>query len=481
MPTHGLKLSTVLLQGDAIRLLATPLAHNRIAQTYLFTGTESTGKRRTALSFAAALQCLEPSEGGPMGSLEACGACLSCKRIAAGSHPDVSLITPFGAEIRIDQVRSMQDAAQLKPFMGKWRIFLLDPADRLNEFSSNSLLKILEESPPRVVFLLLATGERKLLTTILSRAVRIDFPTPSHEAARAELVRASGCSPEEAAFFYALSGGRFGESLGWVTSGGRIPSPGDTSASPPLFKQNQSDALFFEEHDEHDGNSSRIDASDARLPVLSALGLPQAQVRYLEELTRLPTRFAEPLRAAGGLEPALLRFSDTTLFRPIELLHARREFAKGLVFAPGLPRAFPLLFTRLLLDAIDGIKRDLKKLTDALIKEQKGNYSSSLLKEVEEGFGYAAGEVASGQLQGFLKGILDWSADLFHVGLTGDENLLLNKEAKDVIMSVVDRRGLAFAQNRIAAITRGMEQIRRYVNPALVLENILSDLGGNEP
>ncbi|MBF0501653.1 MAG: DNA polymerase III subunit [Candidatus Riflebacteria bacterium] len=433
-----LKLSSTLLQEYAIRRLSEPLANDRIAQSYLFTGAESVGKGHTANALAAALQCLEPVSGGPAGVLEACCGCLSCKRIASGTHPDVLFIAPMGAEIRIDQVRAMQDAAQLKPFMGKWRIFVIDQADRLNEFSGNSLLKILEESPPRVVFLLIACGDRRILPTILSRTVRIDFPTPSHEAARKELLRASGRTPDEVARFYAIAGGRFGVSLSWLMS---------------------------------------VD----EMPEMQALTLPQAQVSYLEELARLPGRLEERLINAGGIEPALRLFSDSALTRPIELLHARRELARGLIFAPALPRAFPLLFTRLLLEAIDGIKRDLKKTTEVMIKKEKGNYPSGLLRDVEEGFGYAIGEVASEQLQGFLRGISDWAADLFHAGLTRDENLLLNKEAKNVIMSVVDYRGPVFAQTRIAAITSGLEQIRRYINPSLVFENILSDLGGCEP
>ena len=146
--------SGILLQEAPVSHLAGSFANGRIAQTYLFAGSRSIGRFRTALAFSALLQCLEPERNGLP---DACGVCESCRRVAAGSHPDVHHITPEGYEIRIDQVRALQDAAVLKPTMGNWQIFIIDPADRLNNFSANSLLKILEEAPSYVVFILIAS------------------------------------------------------------------------------------------------------------------------------------------------------------------------------------------------------------------------------------------------------------------------------------------------------------------------------------
>lgn len=434
MAEHRLKLSSILGQTEALKRLTGPLAHDRIGQTYLFTGSESVGKVATARAFAATLLCLEPV-AGPLGVREACGGCLSCKRIAGDSHPDLSFIGPQGAEIRVDQVRTLQQDAQLKPYMGQWRFFVIDPADRLNESSANSLLKILEEAPPKVIFVLATAQKRRLLPTILSRSIEIPFRTPPHDEARRLLISASGHPAEEAARIYALAGGRFGLSLAWLA-------------------------------DLHD------------LPELPPLSLPEAQVAFLTELQRLPGMIEPKLQTAPGLEAALRVLADPGLTLSPGLFHARRELARGLLQAPALPKAFPLLFTRLLLETTDGIKAALKKQGDVLVAAQKGNYLPALLREIGESFDTAAGEIATGQILGFLEALRDQAADAFRLGNGGDDSLLLNPEVKAGIMSCVERRGLPQVESFLHVVCRGLEQVRRYLSPALVLENLLSDLEG---
>jgi len=454
MPAVNLRFDAILFQQEAIRRLIAPWKQGKIDQTYIFAGQTSVGKRRTALAFAALLQCLEPPIGGD-GLPEACGNCLSCRRIIGGTHPDVNFILPQGAEIRIDQVRQMQEMALLKPFLGKWRIFILDPAERLNEYSSNSLLKILEESPPRVLFILVTANLYRLLPTILSRATLVRFRTPTHEEARGVLQELSGRAAEEIAAWYGVSGGRFGLTLEWLSTG----------------------------------------ASLADFP---ALDLPGAQVAFLRALKGIPGRLEPPLQEAGSLEQALKVFSEADVASWPELCHARREFVRGLLRAPGLPEAFPLLFTGLLLGALDELKTDLKSVVDGLIRAQKGNYPTSILKEVEEGFSHAINETAAGQLHGFLEALAGWMGDVLHLlceeGPRGpccpgaadpvtppcrpDPTFLLNLEAKEDIMDVARRWGMPRLRSRLAAVIRGLEQVRRYANPALVLENILSDIGG---
>lgn len=434
MTEHRLKLSSILGQSEAIKRLTGPLAHDRIGQTYLFTGAESVGKVATARAFAATLLCLEPAPG-PLGVREACGVCLACRRIAGDTHPDLSLIGPQGADIRVDQVRALQQDAQLKPYMGQWRVFIIDPADRLNESSANSLLKILEEAPPKVIFVLATAQKRRLLPTILSRSIEIPFRTPPHAEARRLLTEATGHPAEEAARIYALAGGRFGLSLAWL-------------------------------------------ADLQSLPELPPMSLPEAQVAYLSELQRLPGMIEPKLQAATSLESALRLLADPGLTLSPALFHARRELARGLFLAPALPKAFPLLFSRLLLETVDGIKGTLKKQADGLVAAQKGNYPAAVVREIGEGFDTATGEIAAGQIQRFLEALRDQAADGFRLGNGGDDSLLLNPEVKAGIMSCVERRGLPQVEQFLHSVCRGLEQVRRYLSPALVLENLLSDLEG---
>jgi len=107
-------------------------------------------------------------------------------------------------------VRRLQELAVLQPNMGRWRIFIIDPADRLNEYSANSLLKILEEAPQRAVFMLLAENLERILPTVRSRSELVAFRTPSHDEARAALSTITGLDAETVMRGYALADGAFG-------------------------------------------------------------------------------------------------------------------------------------------------------------------------------------------------------------------------------------------------------------------------------
>ena len=109
--------SNILLQENPSNVLRRSFEGGRIAQTYLFAGKESVGRMAVAKAFAALLQCKNPIKD-EKGELDSCGKCDDCKRILNDSHPDVRYITPNGNEIKIDQVRELQNLAVLKPSMG---------------------------------------------------------------------------------------------------------------------------------------------------------------------------------------------------------------------------------------------------------------------------------------------------------------------------------------------------------------------------
>ncbi|MFQ5826684.1 MAG: DNA polymerase III subunit delta' [Dehalococcoidia bacterium] len=188
------------------------LKGGRLAHAYLFVGPPQVGKKTTALNFAQALNC--PEAEPP------CGECRPCQRIASGKHADVRVVGllpdertgRLRIEIGIDQIRDMEKATYLPPYEGKYKVFIIDGAERLSQEASNCLLKTLEEPPPPVVFILLASNETALLPTVISRCQKVEFPPMSAAAVEAALVEHWAVEPKQAGLLARLSAGR----LGWA-------------------------------------------------------------------------------------------------------------------------------------------------------------------------------------------------------------------------------------------------------------------------
>ncbi len=165
-------------QERATAILRRALAGDRLAHAYLFEGPPGVGKRSAAIALAMALDCETP----PASGASACGACETCRRIAAGLHPDVVTVTAEGPQIVMEQAQQIVALAQQRPHEARARVIVIDDADRLNANASNCLLRTLEE-PLRGTHLVLVTAAPdKLLGTIRSRAQRIRFLRVSETA-----------------------------------------------------------------------------------------------------------------------------------------------------------------------------------------------------------------------------------------------------------------------------------------------------------
>ncbi|MBI4114986.1 MAG: DNA polymerase III subunit [Candidatus Omnitrophica bacterium] len=154
--------------------LTAHLKRNRIAHTYLFTGPNDLRKLELALAFAKSLNC----ERGSV--FKECG-CVSCQKIERRVHPDVRL---YGEDektrsLKIEDARAIIHEASLKPYEGRWKVFILLGAERLTLEGANALLKTFEEPPENSVFILLVENKAHLLQTIQSRSFEIRVPPGS--------------------------------------------------------------------------------------------------------------------------------------------------------------------------------------------------------------------------------------------------------------------------------------------------------------
>ncbi|MGC4175430.1 DNA polymerase III subunit delta' [Demequina sp.] len=159
-----------------------------MTHAWLVTGPPGSGRSHAARAFAAALQC--PDKG--------CGACQACRQVMGGTHPDVKRVATEKVTISIDEVRELITTAQQTPSQGRWRVIIIEDADRMTERTSNVLLKSIEEPPERTVWLLCAPSSQDVAVTIRSRCRIVSLVTPSPDSVAALLVERDGIQPDAA-------------------------------------------------------------------------------------------------------------------------------------------------------------------------------------------------------------------------------------------------------------------------------------------
>ena len=198
----------ILGQDRPVSHLRSAVSDGRLSQAYCFFGPPGVGKRATALALAQAANCLAGPVRAPGGAgADACGTCAACRKIAAGRHPDVTEVGPVGKTvITIDQIREVTARAALRAYEGNTKVFILDPAELMQEPAANALLKTLEEPAGASLFILVTAAVSALLPTILSRCQGVRFDSLGEGPLREILLR-HGRTPEEAAAAAALAGG----------------------------------------------------------------------------------------------------------------------------------------------------------------------------------------------------------------------------------------------------------------------------------
>jgi DNA polymerase-3 subunit delta' len=218
--------AAIIGQPLAVRLLRHAVTTGKVAHAYLFSGPQGVGKRTVALELAKALNCLSPQPDG-----SACDTCAACRKITASPpvHPDLAVVAPDGRFIKTDQVRELQGDMYARPNEGRFRVAVIDGADRMNAESGNRLLKLLEEPPAYAVLILLTHNLSGVLPTLISRCQVVNFTPLSQDDVAQAVLAQTGIESGAARLAASLSGGSIGRALALAQDAGVSQRRDETS------------------------------------------------------------------------------------------------------------------------------------------------------------------------------------------------------------------------------------------------------------
>lgn len=178
-------------QEPVVNQLRRAAAGEGLTHAWLFTGPPGSGRSTAAKAFAAALNC-EVEDVTARG----CGVCAACRAVVGESHSDVTFVRTEKVTITIDEARELVAKSGDRPSTGRWRVVVVEDADRMAERTTNVLLKAIEEPTPRTIWMLCAPSPADVLVTIRSRCRPVGLRLPPVADVAALLVERDGADPD---------------------------------------------------------------------------------------------------------------------------------------------------------------------------------------------------------------------------------------------------------------------------------------------
>lgn len=195
-----------------IEHLQNAIRMNKVSHAYIFQGEDGCGKNLMADIFTAALQCEKKG-------IQPCKVCKSCLQMASGNQPDVIRVTHEKAGIGVDDIREQVNGdIYVLPYASRYKIYIIDEAEKMNEQAQNALLKTIEEPPAYAVLLLLCSNKNKLLPTILSRCVCLSFKAVPKDKIKNYLMTKCQIPDYRAGIAAEFSGGNLGRAIRYASS-----------------------------------------------------------------------------------------------------------------------------------------------------------------------------------------------------------------------------------------------------------------------
>src|ERR687890_332671 len=372
-------------QEPVVRTLRRAVESGRVAHAYLFSGPRGTGKTSTAKVLAMGLNCSE----GP--TSEPDGTCDSCRAIINNSSMDV-LEMDAASNRGIDEIRDLRDKVNLAPTQGRMKVYIIDEVHMLTTEAFNALLKMLEEPPEHVVFVLATTEKHKVLPTIISRCQSFDFRRPGvsllSEKLR-EISEAEGIEVEPAALTAIAREGRGSfrdaegllDQLASFTDGpitaarvrellGSAGSEILLEATDTLYERRAADALRIVERLQNEGRDLSRFIGELVAHLRRLMLLPHAPEVALDEVDT---------EERPGLEEQAGRIPTAEVVRMIEALgDALSRTKRGVEAKLELELTFLKLARDYTEPSVDALLGRLEAVEQAL---SKGNIVTALLPE----------------------------------------------------------------------------------------------------
>ncbi|MDR1018890.1 MAG: DNA polymerase III subunit delta' [Lachnospiraceae bacterium] len=201
----------VIGHDDILNYIRIASKSQTVSHAYIMYGEKGSGKKMLANLFANTLLCEKGLE-------DPCNDCGACKQIEAGTHPDLIYVThEKEASIGVEDIRrQIGDTVDIRPYQGKYKIYIMDNAQIMTTEAQNALLKILEEPPSYVVIMLLTDNVDALLSTITSRCVMLRIHQIREELIASYLVANEGIDEEYAKALAAFSRGNIGRAKDYL-------------------------------------------------------------------------------------------------------------------------------------------------------------------------------------------------------------------------------------------------------------------------